>query len=120
MEHTTVDKEQIVSCKGAETRNWYAWLNVMPPKPDDFHVVGEVRVGNPGIYALLRKKEPQGINPAILLLDLFLIQKSGIWSQVITWVPARYDDIITSDRYTEVNIFCHDEVIARMPVNIVS
>ena len=25
-----------------ETRNWYAWINTMPPKPDDFHIIGEV------------------------------------------------------------------------------
>jgi len=65
---TKVDQQQVVSCKGAKTRGWYAWLDTMPPKPDAFHVNGEVQVGNPGIYALLLKKEPQGINPAIVLL----------------------------------------------------
>ena len=58
-----------------ETRNWYAWINTMPPKPDDFHIIGEVFVGNPGVEALLTPKQPQGINPRIFLLDLHLIQK---------------------------------------------
>ena len=56
-----------------ETKNWSTWINLMPPKPDDFHVVGEVFVANPGIETLLCVKEPQGINPNILLLDLHLI-----------------------------------------------
>ena len=77
-----------------ETRNWYAWINTMPPKPDDFHIIGEVFVGNPGVEALLTPKQPQGINPRIFLLDLHLIQKPGMWPQVMTWVQARYDFII--------------------------
>lgn len=44
------------------TRDWYAWINLMPPKPDDFHVVGEVFVSNQGVQAQLCVKEPQGIN----------------------------------------------------------
>ncbi|HJU40844.1 MAG TPA: hypothetical protein VJ724_14835, partial [Tahibacter sp.] len=76
------------------TRNWYAWINKMPPPPDDFHVVGEVEVPNPGIEALLTVRSPQGINPDILLLDLHLFQKPGVWPQVVTWVQARYDKVL--------------------------
>jgi hypothetical protein len=54
-----------------DTRNWYAWINIMPPRPlHSFHVSGEVLVGNPGVEAFLTVKEPQGINGDILLLDL--------------------------------------------------
>src|ERR1700704_5090818 len=84
-----IEQQQIVSCKRAKTQNWYAWLNTMPPKPDDFHVTGEVRVGNPGIYALLVKKQ---LGPLILLLDLYLVQRPGLWPSIISWVPARYDE----------------------------
>ena len=115
-----IEQQQIVSCKGAKTQNWYAWLNTMPPKPDDFHVTGEVRVGNPGIYVLLVKKQPQGFNPAILLLDLYLVQRPGLWPQIISWVPARYDEINAVNAYTKVRIFCGQKVIAKMPVVIVS
>jgi len=120
METTTTDKEQIVSCKHAETQDWYAWLNTMPPKPDDLHVIGEITVGNPGIYALLRKKVPQEINPRILLLDLHLIQKPGIWPQHVTCIAVRYDAVITGRGYTEVDVFCESDAIAQIPVDIVS
>lgn len=101
-----------------ETKDWYAWINLMPPKPDDFHVVGEVFVANPGIEAFLSVKEPQGINPNILLLDLHLVQKPGVWIQVMTWVQARFDKILTPDspRYEHVEIFLDNESIAQIPV----
>ena len=90
-----------------ETKDWYAWVNLMPPKPDDFHVIGEILVGNPGIQAQLSVKEPQGINPNILLLDLHLVQQPGLWPQVMTWVQVRYDKILTprSPRFEQVDIF---------------
>jgi hypothetical protein len=109
-----------VPCKGIKTKDWYAWINLMPPRPDDFHVVGEVCVPNPGVEPLLALKEPQGINPDILLLDLFLYQKSGIWPQVVIWKAARYDKIPLKTKYTQVQIFCEDEVIADIPVEVVS
>lgn len=116
MGEKSVEKQCVVSCKGIETRDWYAWNNLMPPKPDDFHVIGEVRVGNPGIIAQLFPKEPQGINPDILLLDLVLVQQPGIWPEVLTWVPARYDKVVLNSTYTSVEIFCQDERIAGIEV----
>ncbi len=102
-----------------ETKNWYAWINFMPPKPDDFHVVGEALVPNPGVKAHLCVREPQGINPDILLLDLHLIQEPGMWSQVMTWTQARYDKILTpsSPNYTNVEVFFNGESIAHIDVN---
>ena len=101
-----------------DTKNWYAWINLMPPPPDDFHVIGEIFVGNPGVEALLCVKEPQGINPAILLLDLHLVQKPGMWPQVMTWVQARYDKILRprSTKYTQVEIFLNGVSIVQTPV----
>jgi hypothetical protein len=96
-----------------ETKDWYAWINLMPPKPDDFHVVGEILVNNPGVKAQLCVREPQGINPEILQLDLLLVQQPGFWPQIMTWVQARYDKILTpvSLRYVKVEIFFENESI---------
>ena len=101
-----------------ETRNWYAWINLMPPRPDDAHVIGEVLVANPGIQAHLCVREPQGINATILLLDLYLVQRPGKWPQVMTWVQARYDKILTSGspKHEQVEIFLDKESIAQVPV----
>lgn len=100
-------------------KEWYSWINLMPPKPDDFHVVGKVLVGNPGIQAQLCIKEPQGINPNILLLDLHLVQQPGMWPQVMTWVQARFDSVLTpkSPMYTQVEVFFNGESIAQIEVD---
>lgn len=107
----------VVSGSGIATRDWYAWNNLMPPKPDDFHVVGEVQVPNPGVVPMLVPREPQGINPAIFLMDLVLRQRAGVWPQVLTWVPARYDKIIMNAIYTQVDIFSDGSNIASVPVH---
>jgi hypothetical protein len=101
----------VVNAKG-----WYAWTNLQPPPPNNFHVVGEVLVPNPGVKAILTPKEPQGINPTILLLDLILVQQPGFWPQVITWVPARYDKVVIGSPYKSVQIFSGDTAIAEVPV----
>ena len=92
----------------------------MPPPPNDFHVVGDVLVGNPGVEAILTPKVPQGFNPTILLLDLVLVQRTGFWPQVQTWVQARYDKVVSGTPYNTVTIFSEGEAIAEMPVEIVS
>lgn len=123
MKTISIDQPQLLNCEGAETRNWYAWLDTMPPKPDHLYATGQVQVPNPGVHALLRRKEPQGINPEILLLDLFLIQNPGLWPQIVTWVPARYEEVVAGNEaytYKEVSIFCGEEIIAQIPVEIVS
>ena len=101
-----------------KTKDWYAWINLEPPKPDDFHVIGEVLVENLGIQVQLCMKEPQGINPKILLLDLHLVQQPGIWPQVTTWMQAKYDKILTpnSTVFEEVEVFLDNASIVTIPV----
>ncbi len=90
-----------------DSKGWYAWLNTMPPKPDDLHVVGEVIVSNPGVRARLTMRYPQGINPAILILDLTLVQEPGIWPAVLANAQARFDRVLPSDiiGYDSVEIY---------------
>ncbi len=102
---------------------WHAWINQMPPPPDHFHAVGDVEVGNPGIEVFLTVKVPQGINPAILQLDLHLVQKPGMWPQVTTCLQARFDRVLIpgSTLYTAVEIFHQGQrVLLIDPVEIVS
>ncbi|MEM9597114.1 MAG: hypothetical protein AAGD06_22770 [Acidobacteriota bacterium] len=103
-------------CEGVQTRDWYSWINLMPPPPNEFHVVGEVYVPNPGVEPLLVPKVPQGINPSILLLDLYLCQRPGVWPRAFVWKPVRYEKIVRDQKYTQVQVFCGDEVIADIPV----
>ena len=114
------DERQEGSCKpctkDTRTRNWYAWLDLMPPTPETLRVNGEVYVANPGIEALLVPTEPQGINPRILMLDLLLCQKPGMWPQVFVWAQAKYERTGRNLQYDQVDILCGGNIIASVPV----
>ena len=102
---------------GPITTDWNAWVDAMPgPDPSKLIVTGQVLVANPGEDAILYKKVPQGSNPAILLLDLHLVQKPGYYPQVLTWVEARYEEQAQVGTYSKVNILSDNEVIGEAPV----
>lgn len=104
-----------------ECKDWQAWLDKMPPRPYELHVVGDAMVSNPGVRPMLTMRIPQGINPAILILDLHLVQQPGIWPQVMTCVPVRFDRVMPSGAsdYTSVEIYSDGERIAQIDVSIV-
>lgn len=110
----------VISSACVESRNWYAWNNKMPPPPDDFHVVGEVDVPNPGVDVRLLERSPQGFNPAHLLMDLVLFQQPGIWPQVVTTKQVRYDKILVNSNYEQVHVFQNQKLAAKIPVETVS
>ena len=120
MEHVRFETETMHSCKGVQTENWYAWFDIMPPHPARLHVIGDVQVWNPGVLAVLKRHEPQGINPRILMLDLTLVQIPGYWPQIVTTAHARYDEQADSGAYTSVSVLCEGDMIADIPVEIVS
>ena len=117
MEFLTANEASVVNID--RTQDWYAWINLMPPPPNDFHVVGQVLVSNPGVTAILTPKEPQGINPTILLLDLILVQQPGYWPQVMTWMETRYDRVVKGNPFVTVQIFSEAEAISEVPVEAV-
>lgn len=105
-----------------ETKDWYAWLNLMLPKPDDFHIIGKVYVENPGIIPWLTPHQPQGFNPKILMLDLNLFQKPGNWIDKMTWVETRYDKVLFQGilEYDQIHIFYEGASLATFSVEEVS
>lgn len=104
-----------------QCKNWQAWLDKMPPKPDELHVVGDVMASNPGVQPTLTMRNSQGANPAVLILDLYLIQQPGMWPQVITCASVRFDRVMLpgASGYTSVEIYSEGERIAQIDVPIV-
>lgn len=98
---------------------WMAWINKMPPPPDALHVRGQVSVPNAGVDVFLYRKEPQGINPTVLLLDVVLVQRPGIWPQVVVTKPATYEEVGRDLNYATVSVLAHDTEVASIPVDIV-
>lgn len=91
----------------------------MPPKPDDFHIVGEVDVPNPGVDVELTARVPQGINPDIFIADLIFVQRPGIWPQVVATKQVRFDRVLVNSNYKEVQVFVAKKLIVKIPVETI-
>jgi len=105
---------EILPCAGVKTDNWYAWNNFQPPKPHDFHITGDVEVPNPGVEPVLLMKVPQGTNPEVLLLDLFLVQRPGVWPPVEVTKQVRFDR--SNATYQQAQVFCDKDIVADVKV----
>lgn len=109
----------VLPCQGVASRDWYAWNDLMPPKPDRFHIVGEVEVPNPGVDAELVPRKAKG--KKTIAFDLVLTQRSGIWPQVLTWKPVRYEKVLPGGAgYAKAEVWCGDERLEEIPVENVS
>jgi len=100
-----------------ENKEWYAWIDLEPPAPDDLNVTGKVCVPNPGVKAVLSAKVPQGINPSILLLDLHLIQEPGPWPDVVTWAEVRFHQIVQNSPVKRADVYFDGKLIAKIKVD---
>ena len=86
--------------------NWNACCGrVCENKFSTLLVNGTVAAPNPGAIPRLEKAIPQGINPAILMLNLVYDQLPGLWPQVITYKPVGYcTSVQHCDIYTQVHV----------------
>jgi hypothetical protein len=98
--------------------SWKASISKMPPPPDVLHVRGPVTVPNPGVEPFLSRKEPQGTNPTILLLDLVLVQLPGEWPQVIVTKLATYQETGNDLPCVTVEIHAEGQPVVSVPVEI--
>jgi hypothetical protein len=82
---------------------WAATLYSEPDGPDRLKVTGECTFPTPGYKVRLEKKEPQGINPAVLILEKIVTGPKGIEPQHVVTVPVSFEEQ-TAVRYDEVQI----------------
>jgi hypothetical protein len=66
-------------------------------------VHGQCTFPTPGYKVSLKKKEPQGINPAILLLEKTVVPPTGIEPQHVVTMAVSFEEH-TSVHYHEVEI----------------
>jgi hypothetical protein len=81
-----------------------AIANLQPPGPHHLHVRARVEVPTPGYRAHLKVAVPQGINPAILILDVVTTPLPGIWPQHVADIDANYDDNRYTGHYKQVTV----------------
>jgi hypothetical protein len=107
-----------MSGNAPNTRNWKA--KEMPDfvgRNYRLTVSGEVEIVGTGTTAKLTKHQPQGINPAILLLDLDINSPGGIQGQIARFVKVTYEEKTSGNQYTEVDILFEGNIIARLKVD---
>ena len=88
---------------GLGCHDWSAVHDFMPPGPARLRVHGICEMPTPGYDVTLIRAEPQGINPAVLLLNKIVVPPEGIVIEVITPTSVRYEEE-TDSRYTTVHI----------------
>lgn len=81
-----------------------AVADLMPPRPYSLRVHSVIEAPTPAFTAFLVKAVPQGINPAILILDVVLVKKPGTVIQVVTEIDAGYEDKNYKGNYTQVTV----------------
>jgi hypothetical protein len=94
---------------GLKIKKVIAIENRQPPGPASFYVIATVQVPSPGYTATLKKAVPQGINPAILLLNVVTKKKLGIWPPVVTNVDARFDIKPYKGKFKQVTVLYGSE-----------
>jgi hypothetical protein len=104
-----------------KTRNWKAWQNLQPPIGPTVRmtVTGEFESTNSNQTARLTEHRPQGINPAILLLDL-TVSTSGVGNDVVQWRDVgTFKKDIRKNQYTEVEILWEGQPVGKAKVESV-
>ena len=75
-----------------QCREWEAVHDLEPPGPGRLRVTGRCTVPSPGHRVELWRKEPQGINPADLLLERIVHEPQEPVAQVLTEVDVEYGE----------------------------
>lgn len=101
-----------------EAKDWTAIDNQQPPGRS-FYVIGTVVVPTTGYTVELKKRSPQGINPAVLMLDLTVKKPSGASGSAITTHNPRYDEAEYTGTYTSVGVYCGETQIASPEIKVV-
>jgi len=85
-----VREATVLQAPDLATQHWVAWLALRNDAPHTLHVEGEACLPNMGVDAFLMPTAPQSPDPDLLLLDVVLVQRPGIWPRVEQWKPVRY------------------------------
>lgn len=100
----------------SNTKDWAAWINTMPGSEHKLIVTGKVETEAGNLVPVLREAVPQGINPAILLLELTIEVDGDFGTQDIAFRDARFEKPAKAGQYSNVEILENGEVLAGVEV----
>lgn len=86
---------------------WDAWRDIQPPGPTTLHIKGTCCFPTAGWAVEVKRHEPQGINPYILMLDVVASQGGSVAPQVLTEVAVTWSEV-TDFPYEQVQILAED------------
>ena len=99
------------------TRNWTAnELSDFAGGHYHVEVTGEVQTSATNYMPKLSYRNPQGINPRILMLDLTIEKTAEFGGQIVMFRKAHYSRPTTGDEYDEADILFEGQVIERITV----
>ena len=98
------------------TKEWSAWINLMPGSTHKLIVVGKVETNAANLKPVLKEAVPQGFNPAILMLDLTIEDDGSTGPQVVGHRDARFEKPAEQGHYTSVTVRFEGEEIADIEV----
>lgn len=98
------------------TKDFAAWINLMPGSPSRLYVVGKVETNAQNLVPRLTRTVPQGTNPTILFVDLTIVP-DGIGPQVVSYQDVRYEETATQGQYSEVAILWEGEPMLCLQVS---
>jgi hypothetical protein len=87
-----------------KTRNWKAWIDLMPGSPSKLTVTGQVETIAGNKVPRLMEAKPQGFNPKILILDLSIVKEGDDGTDDVAYRDARFTKHATKGQYTQVDI----------------
>jgi hypothetical protein len=94
-----------------EYTDWHAVLDSMPPGQPTLRVTATGKCPRAGCEAKLVKKEPQGTNPADLLLELEETCEGDVGASVMTDIEVRYEEDAEPGQFTTVTILPEGETV---------
>lgn len=82
-------------------------------------VEGKVELPSSSHVAKLERAEPQGINPAILILEL-RVRQEGVGASVMTWREVRHEERpVEPGRFSQVTVRHEGEDLATIDVQVI-
>ena len=97
------------------TKDWKAIDNKRPPN-STLTVTGLVETPNASSLPVLKRAVPQGINPAILMLNLTIEAIGEPGAEVVDFRPAEYEEDSREKNYEQVDIHWDNECVAQVRV----
>ena len=106
-----------MSAQAVMTRAWKAWDTDRSPS-GQLCVTGQVCVNSDDIHVRLRAREPQGVDPRTLLIELTVSGEAGGHRAGRMWKTATYaiDCAPARCSFEHVVVFYDDQIVADIGV----